>query len=277
MTQRSPAQATVLIGVDDTDNVSSRGTGHLVQRLIVELEAAGVCVAIGATRHQLSDDPRIPSTSHNSSACIGVAMDDSTRRDRLIKLAGTFLETESAPGSDPGLVVADRATWSEPLDRDALVAFGRSAKTTVVDLDTARGLAGSCGVHASGHGGDSGGIIGALAAVGLHLSGSDGFFLWMPGIRELEGRMTYEQLRGRLPIDVALDPDGAEPASDDLIDLGDWVRPVWKDHRAVLLLWSASSADDLDGDSVGRDTGRRVWRVAPRYIVRDYGSALWSD
>jgi hypothetical protein len=204
-------------------------------------------------------------------------MDDSTPRDRLIKLAGTFLETESAPGSDPGLVVADRATWSEPLDRDALVAFGRSAKTTVVDLDTARGLAGSCGVHASGHGGDSGGIIGALAAVGLHLSGSDGFFLWMPGIRELEGRMTYEQLRGRLPIDVALDPDGAEPASDDLIDLGDWVRPVWKCHRAVLLLWSASSADDLDGDSVGRDTGRRVWRVAPRYIVRDYGSALWSD
>jgi hypothetical protein len=66
-------------------------------------------------------------------------------------------------------------------------------------------------------------------------------------------------------------------ASDDRIDLGDWVRPVWKDHRAVLLLWSASSADDLHGDSIGRDTGRRVWRIAPRYIVRDYGSALWSD
>ncbi len=45
----------------------------------------------------------------------------------------------------------------------------------------------------------------------------------------------------------------------------------------MLLLWSASSADDLHGDSIGRDTGRRVWRIAPRYIVRDYGSALWSD
>jgi hypothetical protein len=173
--------------------------------------------------------------------------------------------------------VADRRAWSEAPTRDALIAFGRSTKTTVVDLESARRLAGSCGVHASGHGGDSGGIIGSLAAVGLHLSGSDGFFLWMPGIRELDGRMTYEQLRGRLPIDVALDPDGEEPASDDLIDLGDWVRPVWKDRRAVLLLWSASSADDLAGDPVGRATGRKVWRVAPRYIVRDYGSALWPD
>ena len=35
--------------------------------------------------------------------------------------------------------------------------------------------------------GTGGGIIGSLAAVGLRAAGEDGRFLWLPGLRELEG------------------------------------------------------------------------------------------
>jgi hypothetical protein len=255
---------TLLVGVDDTDNVSSRGTGFLVQRLIAEIEAAGMARALGATHHQLLVDPAIPYTSHNSSACIAVVADEQTSTQDLIGFCGEFLESESAPGSDPGLVVATRQEWEAGDAAATLAHFGRSAKTQVLDYEAAVKLADTLGVHASGHGGTHGGIIGALAAVGLHLSGSDGFFLWMPGIRELEGRPTYDELRRLLPIDMARDLDGAEPDGADIVELVDWIRPVWTDSRAVLLILPAL------GDHPPAGSGAAVWRLAPRYLVRAF-------
>ena len=122
-------------------------------------------------------------------------------------------------------------------------------------------LAKSCalelGVHLSGHGGDCGGIIGALAAVGLHLSGTDGMFIWMPGIRELRGAATYRQLRSLAAIDAACAPDGAEPAAGDLIELGEWVRPILRNGRAVLLVDA-------------RSNGTAPWALAPREVVKSH-------
>ena len=57
----------ILIGLDDTDNAVSRGTGYLARTLLGELARRG-CRPIGVTRHQLLLDARIPYTSHNSSA-----------------------------------------------------------------------------------------------------------------------------------------------------------------------------------------------------------------
>ena len=89
--------------------------------------------------------------------------------------------------------------------RDAVVAFGRLAKTDLLDQAAARSVAGAHGVRLSGHGGTEDGVIGALAAVGLHLSGTDGFFLWLEGIRSLRaGRYTLNYLLRTLPVDDAL-------------------------------------------------------------------------
>jgi hypothetical protein len=245
----------VLIGIDDTDNYESWGTGRLVQQLLAALEKERLGVALGATRHQLLVDPRIPYTSHNSSACVAWSAEDHTDLAAVIAYCSAFLEMESAPGSDPGLAVAAVEQWQVPAARDALVEFGRRAKIEVLDQDAARRVAADAGVHLSGHGGDEGGIIGALSAVGLHLSGADGLFVWMPGIRSLRGRATYDEVRAMVPIDVARDPAGAEPAPGDLIELGHWVRPVLSDGLAVLLLERPSP------DS---------WVVAPREVVKTH-------
>jgi hypothetical protein len=244
----------LLVGIDDTDNLVSSGTGQLVQRLVARLQVLGVGTVLGATRHQLLVDPRIPYTSHNSSACIAMQADPAAV-DRIVAYCAGFLEAESAPGSDPGLAVVRSATWSPDESRRALMAFGRRAKVEVLDQGLARRCALALGVHLSGHGGDSGGIIGALAAVGLHLSGTDGMFIWMPGIRELRGAATYRQLRTLAAIDAACAPDGAEPAAGDLIELGDWVRPVLRNGRAILLVDA-------------RANGAAGWELVPREIVK---------
>ncbi|WP_018334776.1 hypothetical protein [Actinomycetospora chiangmaiensis] len=249
------APVDLLIGIDDTDNPTSRGTGWLAQQLLAELAARGFGSCAGATRHQLLKHPRIPYTSHNSSACLAWCAAPDVGPERLADVVGAFLEERSAPGSDPGLAVAAPGRLSAD-DRTYLGELGRRAKAEVLPVPLAHDVARDVGVHLSGHGGTEDGVLGALAAVGLHLSGADGFFLWMPGTRELPTSATYAELRDRVPIDAACDPHGAEPAPGDVLELGDWVRPVLLAGRAVLLL--RPQADDGS------------WVVQPRYVVREH-------
>jgi hypothetical protein len=251
-TPSSLAATSVLLAIDDTDNLTSRGTGQLVRMLAQTLDELDLGTPLGVTRHQLLVDDRIPYTSHNSSACI--ALDCGRRPDvaAITAVAAEFLQALSAAGSDPGLALA---TAAECVDRDRLRAFGLRAKREVVDQAQARALAAATGVHLSAHGGDGGGIIGALAAIGLHGSGADGRFLWMPRMRDLGGERSYADLRAAVPIDAALDPTGREPAADDLIELGGWVRPILRDGRAVLLLEAL------------RD-GASPWIASPRDVVK---------
>ena len=58
------------IGLDDTDTLQSRGTGHLARQIAADLAADyHVC---GVTRHQLLYDPRVPFTAKNSCAAIAL-------------------------------------------------------------------------------------------------------------------------------------------------------------------------------------------------------------
>jgi hypothetical protein len=55
-----------------------------------------------------------------------------------------------------------------------VVAFGRRCQGEIVQQSEARRLAAQFGIHLEGLGGTEGGVIGALAAVGLHTTGDDG-------------------------------------------------------------------------------------------------------
>ena len=64
-----------LIGIDDTDNLETKGTGFRareIAKLIIN-KLGGLVHNI--SRHQLFFDPRIPFTSHNSSLCLDVTTD----------------------------------------------------------------------------------------------------------------------------------------------------------------------------------------------------------
>jgi hypothetical protein len=249
----------VLIGIDDTDDLYSPGTGRRARLLLDELAAAALGAPAGATRHQLLLDDRIPYTSHNSSACLALRSaggNPDAVRARVVELAGRFLERVCPPGADPGLAVAIPAHLGETAA--LLVDFGRRAKREVLHAREARDLAARLGVHLSGHGGTQDGVLGALAAVGLHLSGNDGLFITLPGIRALPTEATLDDLLSLTPIDVVRDAMHRQPEPDEVIELGDWVRPVLVDGRAVLLLEPPRRRPD----------GSRAWRTAPRSVVK---------
>ncbi len=214
-----------LIGVDDTDNLESRGTGHRVRMLADGLSANRLGEPQSITRHQLLVDPQIPYTSHNSSACVLIKANDA---DKVWNFSREFLLRESASGSDAGLCLAQ---WSS-VNAD-VAAFAGRAKLEVLTMLEARETASKSGIRCEGLTGTGGGIIGALAAVGLRYAGNDGRFLWLPGLRELEGKYSVSDLVAA-HIDYVCTLDGVQLHPETLVDVGEWIRPILKNGKATL-------------------------------------------
>jgi tRNA(Ile2) C34 agmatinyltransferase TiaS len=169
----------ILIGLDDTDVLNSRGTGHLAREIATRLSASHEL--LGVTRHQLLLDPRVPCTKNNS--CSAILLDGSKEPDlkELLRQVKALMLADFQAGSDPGLCVT-----AVPVAA-AIADFGRRTQRELVTQAEARALAEAHHVLLLGLGGDESGIIGALAAVGLAASGDDGRYVLVGRSRELSG------------------------------------------------------------------------------------------
>jgi tRNA(Ile2) C34 agmatinyltransferase TiaS len=175
----------LFIGLDDTDTVESRGTGHLA-RAIATVLAKDFQIE-GVTRHQLLLDPRVPCTRNNSCAAITVALNGNLDEGTLLERVQALMLADYQPGSDPGLCVARVVPG-------AVVEFGRRAKSSLVTQQEARSLASVHGLSLVGLGGDEDGVIGAVAAVGLAAAGEDGRYVLVGQSRELTGLQPVQAL-----------------------------------------------------------------------------------
>ena len=215
-----------LLGIDDTDNLESRGTGHRVRQLADWLAENKLAAPLGITRHQLLVDPQIPYTSHNSSACLSV---EAKNVDDVWEAAREFLLRESAPGSDAGLTLAQ---W-DSINKSVL-SFAKRAKLEVLTMPEAQQTASQSQIRCEGLTGTHGGIIGAVSAIGLHRAGNDGRFLWLPGLRELKGKYPAHEICSLGHIDRICTLKNLELDSKAIVDVGEWIRPVLRDGKATL-------------------------------------------
>lgn len=169
----------LLIGIDDTDTLETRGTGHLARLIAAELAAD--CQLLGVTRHQLLLDPRVPCTAKNSCAAIALHVNGRPPAAELLDRVRTLMLQNFVLGSDPGLCLADGAIPA------AVTDFGRRAQRELVTQAEARELAAEYGLTLLGLGGTEDGVIGALSAVGLAACGEDGRYVLVGRSRELVG------------------------------------------------------------------------------------------
>ena len=221
--------ATLFIGLDDTDNATSRGTGHLARLLSAECARRGLR-PLGVTRHQFLVDPRIPYTSHNSGACVAVECQDGAA---AADFAFDFVRSRAAEGSDPGVCLAVPADLTPEL-----VAFGSAAACRVIEMAEALELAARMGLALAPLGGTGLGVIGALASVAQRAGGNLGRFIDLPGLRELPARVTLSTLIS-LGIRLESQANGRRPQADDVCETLGWVRPRLVGGQPVLVLeWS---------------------------------------
>ena len=220
------------IGIDDTDNLETRGTGFRARQLIEQLQEENLVTGLAVTRHQLLVDTRVPYTSHNSSACIVVKRQNNVSNNQLMDFCRRFLLDIAAEGSDVGLCLASHDQATE------VIRFGQKAKAELVEQHEALATAQKHGIRLEGLTGDYQGIIGALSAVGLHVHGNDGRYLWPREIREYSGKIILLQdLKKYKGIEKVSLLDGREIEDETAqINLGDWPRTVRIDNHAVLLV-----------------------------------------
>jgi tRNA(Ile2) C34 agmatinyltransferase TiaS len=215
----------IFIGLDDTDTIESRGTGHLARQIAAALADAGYAIS-GVTRHQLLLDPQVPYTKNNSSAAILVDAGDETHIAQLLDQARTIILAEHQQGSDPGLCIAE-------IVPEAATEFGRRAQRQVVDKKEASRLAETNGVTLLGLGGTHDGIIGALAAVGLASSGDDGRYVLVGRSRELSGLQPVSALL-EAGIAAVQTQDG-KPVAEGLV-LTDKLRPARRGGQPIAVV-----------------------------------------
>jgi hypothetical protein len=245
----------ILVCLDDTDNLESRGTGELASLLAAQIDQEGLGRSSFVTRHQLLVHPDIPYTSHNSAMCFAAVLNDG-QLDRFIDHAGRFLEHESATGSDPGLCVAVPMMLAAT---EPLITFGRSAKQEVLTKAAAYALAKELGIHLSEHGGSGQGVVGALAGTGLRLGGSDGRLKGKLQLGSVGAEIAVAELRAHPLVEEVRSLTGASPADADLVRLGDKVKTVLLNGRSVLLL-----------ERSGDEDGAVQWRTCSRQLLKNY-------
>lgn len=242
----------ILICIDDTDNLESKGTGHLAEILRHDIESLYSGKTSRITRHQLYVCDEIPYTSHNSAMCFKAELDQA-HLPEMIDYAGKLLVQKSAEGSDPGLCVAVIDSIEQ---KDELIQYGIDATKKILTKADAVALASRMNIHLSEHGGTGGGIIGALAGIGLRLSGNNGRFKGWIDIDESRNNMSVDDIVTSFDIDEVKSVDGILPGSGDRVILGNRIKTVLLGGKSVLLVKKNSNGDFL-WESLGKGELRR--------------------
>lgn len=220
---------TFLLAIDDTDTLSSRGTGRLA-RAIADLLGQEYLV-LGVTRHQLYVHEDIPYTSHNSCAVIHIGPDAGGHEERIFSLACRHMHDDFIEGSDPGIAIAELAAVPPEV-----VTFGQDAKRRVLTQEQARILAKRSSIRLEGLGGTEDGVIGALAGIGLAATGNDGRFIQKGRIREITGPATAETLLDA-GIDLILTLEGMSVTTGMIqVQEGKSVKPCPVSGKVVLFV-----------------------------------------
>lgn len=245
----------IILCIDDTDSIDSIGTGELATLIAEAIEEKGFGKSSYITRHQLFIHPDIPYTSHNSSMCFEAEIEDSYL-EQVINYAADFLKVESAEGSDPGLCIAVKDRISKP---ELLVEFGKKAKKEIITIAEAYDLAKKLGVHLSEHGGTGQGVIGALAGVGLRMSGNDGRLkgkIKLASEKETENVGHIKKVTG---FESVKDLNGYELKDREFVNISKELKAVFLDGKSTLLVFSKAD-----------ENGNLIWEPCTKQQLKVY-------
>lgn len=226
-------QMKLYICVDDTDDLTkSTSTGKIADLISSRIEELGGRLEQGITRHQLLLHEDIAYTSHNSSMCMVLNMEGGDLSD-IMKAAEEILLANMAETSDPGLCLCRLDQVKEP---DKLIAYGRRAQKEVISKEEAYRLADEIGgIILQEYGGTGIGVIGALAGVGLRLSGCDGTFRGSKGEEYAGQTDTAGQWKKRMGIQQVVDFQGNQLRDQQQVTVEKSLKLTLLDHKKTLV------------------------------------------
>ncbi len=263
---------TWLICIDDTDDIGTKGTGEIAEEILSLLMSKAfneedigqykqASSPTWVTRHQLFVHPDIPYTSHNSAMCFEVTTSQSLAEIKDICVV--HLKAESAPAADPGLAIIEKSQLATN-DIQRLMTFGFESKQQVKTKSDAYELAADIGIDLSEHGGTGQGVIGAIAGIGLRLSGRDGrvkgqLDVGLPDSRS-ELALTVGKIKQLTGLDEIIELNGFLLNDNEIVHVKGKIKAVMQNHQFALLVYQ--QRDEL--------TGEPLWRNALKQHLKKY-------
>lgn len=224
----------IYICVDDTDDLTkSTSTGKISDMIVDRICEMGGTLEKGITRHQLLLHEDIEYTSHNSSMCMVLDIEGVTVGEMKAEAEKILLDN-MAESSDPGLCFCRLDELKQP---DRLISYGKRAQKEVIKKEEAYALAEEIGgTVLQEYGGTGIGVIGALAGIGLRLSGCDGTFRGTKGTEYAGQEYTAAQWKDMLALEQVLDFDGSELADDVTVSVKKNLKLAMIDHKRTLVV-----------------------------------------
>ncbi|AUI65996.1 MULTISPECIES: thiamine biosynthesis protein ThiG [Glaesserella] len=220
---------TLYLCIDDTDELGyPKSTGMLAEMIANYIsQHFAPCTFIG--RHQLLLDERIDYTSHNSSMSFSTQVEKSALPD-IIRFAEDLLLKESAPSAEAGFC----AVFEDEIKNvQQIIQFGLRAKNEVIEKAEALAVAEKNHIYLKPLTNEGRGVIGALAGLGLRLTGEDG---------RVKGKakppkplMSVAEILDAKLCDRVLDEDFNPIDRTAMVQFKDKIKLVIKHHQAVLL------------------------------------------
>lgn len=220
-----------LFCVDDTDDLTkSTSTGRIAEYVKSMVEKIGGKIDKGITRHQLLIDEKISYTSHNSSMCFAADIPNDMFEEVKIQ-AVNILKNNMAETASPGMCFC-RLDILENIDD--LIHFGLRAQTEVITKEEAYRVAdNNSAIWLKEFGGSGNGVIGALAGIGLRLSGNDGTFRGKVKLEENNIWISVGKLCKEINIDAIVDMDSQILSADTEIFVDGFIKKVFLNHKSM--------------------------------------------
>ena len=154
-----------------------------------------------------------------------------SQKQRVLDFALRLLERKSALGAEPGIAAAFE---KDIVNVAKLINFGKSAKEIFLSTERALETAREQNVFLKELKSGARGVIGALAGIGLRLSGNDGK---IRGKFELkESNLSVAELLGLNFIEAVADENFKPLSPGERINLIGALKPVFFDFKATLLV-----------------------------------------
>lgn len=218
----------IVMCADDTDDISKKtSTGKVVEMISKVTELFGGIIYLGITRHQLLLDEEIAYTSHNSAMCFEAEVPED-KLDEIWTEAGKILTGEMAETSDPGLCMC---RFDRVMNRDKLINFGIRAQKEVLTKEQAYLLAEDTNVRLEEFGGTGLGVIGAIAGVGLRLSGNDGTFRGKGRMDIKLKSLSVSELKCKLDVSNVITKTGEILQDETVIHTGSQVKLIYSNYQ----------------------------------------------
>ena len=138
-------------------------------------------------------------------------------------------------------------------------AFGRRAKSEVLEKSAAYAIANDLGIHLSEHGGDGQGIVGALAGVGLRLTGNDGRFRGWLCYGKAGDTISIKDLLADGLVDMVQSKEGEIIFPELSVLLSEEkIKTVLRDHRQVVLVRNTTAASSIKWQTLTKEQVKQI-------------------